>query len=299
MRKTTELKQLLKAPDPLVMPGAHDAFSALLIEQAGFKAIQASGFGISASLLGKPDVALVSFGEMVDQTRRMVNAVNIPIMGDGDTGFGNAVNVYRTVKEFEAAGAAGINLEDQLFPKRCGHMEGKQLISMEEMVGKIKAAVDARTDQDFIINARTDAIAVINFEEAIKRGKAYAEAGADLIFVEAPQTPEQIRTIAQELNAPISINLFDGVVGGRTPIMTIQELKELGVARVSIPVGVAFAAMKGMKNYLKALAENGVIPNHHDLVVPFQEWKETIGLPQYKKMEKQYLPQEIFKDKYK
>lgn len=289
MKKTQRLRQLLDAKDPLLMPGAFDALSGILIQRAGFKAIQATGFGIAASYLGKPDVGLLSFSEMLDQTRRIVQAVDIPVMADGDTGFGNTVNTIRTIQEFEAIGAAGINLEDQVFPKRCGHMEGKQIIPMEEMVCKIRAAADTRKDRDFIINARTDAIAVSGIDEAIHRGNAYAEAGADLIFIEAPQTIEQIQRIADEVKAPVSINLFDAVKGGKTPIVPIQQLKKIGITRVSIPVGVVFSAVKGMENYLKALFENGAIPDRSDLVITFDHWKEMIGLHEVRELEGKYL----------
>ncbi len=298
MRKTTLLKQMLEAREPLVMVGAYDALSAILIERAGFKAIQCSGFGIAASMIAKPDVGLLSYGEMLDQTRRIIQSVDLPVMGDGDTGFGAAVNVVRTVREFEMCGAAGINLEDQVFPKRCGHLEGKEIVSEEEMVGKIQAAVDARMDPDFIINARTDAIAVSGIQEAIKRGKAYAKAGADLIFVEAPHDHDQIKRIVSEIDAPISINLFDAVKGGRTPIMSIPELKELGVARVSIPVGVVFAAVRGMENFLEVIARQGVAPDREDLVVDFSHWKEVVGFPEIKELEHKYLPRQTVRTKY-
>jgi 2-methylisocitrate lyase-like PEP mutase family enzyme len=298
MKKTTLLRNLLEKRDALVMVGAYDAISAILIQRAGFKAIQCSGFGIAASLLGKPDVGLLSYGEMLDQTRKIIQAVNVPVMADGDTGFGTAVNVYRTVQEFEAISAAGVNLEDQVFPKRCGHLEGKEIVSIEEMVGKIEAAKEARQDPDFIINARTDAIAVAGIDEAIRRGNAYAKAGADLIFVEAPQTPEQIRRVVGEIDAPISINLFDGVKGGKTPIVPIEDLRKLGVARVSIPVGVVFAAVRGIENYLKVLAERGVAPDRSDLVVSFDYWKELVGFPEVRELEKRFLPQEAYQSKY-
>lgn len=298
MKKTTLLRQMLSAREPLLMCGAYDALSAILIERAGFKAIQCSGFGIAASMIGKPDVGLLSYGEMLDQTRRIIQAVDLPVMGDGDTGFGAAPNVVRTVKEFEACGAAGINLEDQVFPKRCGHLEGKEIVSEKEMIGKIQAAVDVREDPDFIINARTDAIAVSGIEEAIRRGKAYAKAGADLIFVEAPQNREQIRRIVHEIDAPISINLFDAVKGGKTPIMSIAELKELGVARVSIPVGVVFAAVRGMENFLEVIARQGVAPDRIDLVVSFDHWKEVVGFPEIKELEHKYLPKHLVETKY-
>jgi 2-methylisocitrate lyase-like PEP mutase family enzyme len=288
MKKTEQLRKLLEADDPLLMPGAFDALSGILIQRAGFKAIQATGFGIAASYLGKPDIGLLTFSEMLDQTRRIVQAVDIPVMADGDTGFGDVVNVIRTIREFETAGAAGINLEDQMFPKRCGHMEGKRVVPMGEMVGKIKAAADTRNDPDFIINARTDAIAVAGIDEAIRRGNAYAEAGADLIFVEAPQSLEQIRRIANEVKAYVSVNLFDGVKGGKTPVIPIHELKKIGITRVSIPVGVVFAAVKGMEQYLQALSDHGTMPDRSDLVCTFDHWKEVIGLGAIRENEEKY-----------
>lgn len=299
MKKTTQLKKMLLERKALVVPGAYDALSAMLIEKTGFKAIQVSGFGLAASYLGKPDVGLLTQTEMVNLTRNIANAVDIPVMGDGDTGFGNAINVIRTVREFEVAGCAGMNIEDQVFPKKCGHMEGKQIIPLEEMILKIEAACDARTDHDFVINARTDAISVVGIDEAIKRGKAYAKAGADLIFVEAPKTKEEIKRIINEIGAPVSINLFDGVKGGKTPLMSIEELRELGVARVSIPVGTAFAVVRGVSNYLEALAKEGIIPDRYDLVITFDEWKELVGLPKIKELEKKYLPKEVFEERYR
>jgi methylisocitrate lyase len=235
---------------------------------------------------------------MLDQTRKIVQAVDVPVMADGDTGFGTAVNVYRTVQEFEAISAAGVNLEDQVFPKRCGHLEGKEIVPMDEMVGKIEAAKAARTDPDFIINARTDAIAVNGLDEAIRRGNAYAKAGADLIFVEAPQTADQIQRIVTEIDAPISINLFDGVKGGKTPILPIEELRRLRVARVSIPVGVVFAAVRGMEEYLKVLAARGVAPDRQDLVVTFEYWKQLVGFDGVRELEKRFLPQDVYQQKY-
>jgi len=299
-RKTTQLKEMLESPEALVMPGCYDALSARLIELAGFKAIQCSGFGFAASILCKPDIGLLTFPEMLAQTRNVVNAVSIPVMADGDTGFGNAINVTRTVKEFEAMGAAGINLEDQFFPKRCGHMEGKQIISKEEMLGKIRAAAEARTDPDFIINARTDAVAVSGVDEAIERGNAYAEAGADLIFGEAPTEMDEIKRMIREIHAPVSINLFDGVHGGKTPLVPIKELESWGVARISIPVGVTFAAVRGVKNYLEALAKSpdGLAAGRDDLVVSFDEFKELVGLPEIRKLENKYLPPTTIKAKY-
>ena len=195
MRKTTRLKALIEVPELLVMPGAYDALSAMLIEKAGFQAVQASGFGLAASHLGLPDIGILGFREMLDRTRVLVEAVSIPVMADGDTGFGDAATTWHVVRAFEAAGAAGINLEDQVSPKRCGHFSGKAVIAMDEMIGKLRAAVDARQDKDFVINARTDALQPLGVDEAIRRGNAYAEAGATLIFVDGIETRDEVRRV--------------------------------------------------------------------------------------------------------
>lgn len=297
-KKTTRLKQLILDKKILIMPGAYDVLSAKIIEKAGFQAIQCTGYGIAASVLGKPDVGILSMTEMLNQTRNICTAVNIPVMADGDTGFGNVINTYHTVQAFEAAGAAGINLEDQVFPKRCGHMDGKEVVSLDEMIMKIRAASDARQDGDFVINARTDAIAVYGIEEAIRRGNAYAEAGADLIFVEAPPNIEDIKYIIRSIKAPVSINMTDG---GKTPSATIQQLQEWGAARVSIPVTAVFAAARAVENAMKIILEEGVSPtvNHPEMVYTFKEFTDLVGLEDIKEMEKKYLPQDLLLRKYK
>jgi 2-methylisocitrate lyase-like PEP mutase family enzyme len=294
MKKSTLLKNMIMEKKALVCPGAHDVMSAKLIERAGFKACQVSGFGLSATYLGLPDMAFLSFAEALNFSKNIIDAVDIPVMVDADTGFGNAVNAMRVTEEFIKIGAAGMNIEDQVFPKRCGHLEGKQIIPMEEMVLKIKACIEVKKklDPDFVVNARTDAIAVSGVEEAIKRGNAYAEAGADLIFIEAPRTREDIMRLVKEIKAPISINLFDAVSGGKTPLIDIDELKEMGVARVSIPVGPLFAAVKGMMNYLDVI-KDGIAEGRNDLVVPFAEFKELVGFNKYRELEKKFLPEYI------
>lgn len=294
MKKSTLLKNMIAERKALVCPGAHDVISAKLIERAGFKACQVSGFGLSATYLGLPDMAFLSFAEALNFSKNIIDAINIPVMVDADTGFGNAINAMRVTEEFIKIGAAGMNIEDQVFPKRCGHLEGKQIIPMEEMVLKIQACIEVKKklDPDFVINARTDAIAVSGIEEAIKRGNAYAEAGADLIFIEAPRTREDIKRLAKEIQAPISINLFDAVSGGKTPLIGIDELREMGVARVSIPVGPLFAAIRGMINYLDVI-KDGIAEGRDDLVVPFAEFKELIGFNKYRDLEKKFLPKFI------
>ncbi|HOJ82932.1 MAG TPA: oxaloacetate decarboxylase [Acetomicrobium flavidum] len=294
MKRSTLLKNMIAERKALVCPGAHDVISAKLIERAGFRACQVSGFGLSASYLGLPDMAFLSFSEALDFSKNIIDAVEIPVMVDADTGFGNAINAMRVTEEFIKIGAAGMNIEDQVFPKRCGHLEGKQIIPMEEMVLKIKACIEVKKqlDPDFVINARTDAIAVSGVDEAIRRGNAYADAGADLIFIEAPRTKEDIKRLTREIQAPISINLFDAVSGGKTPLISIDELREMGVARISIPVGPLFAAIRGMINYLDVI-KDGIAEGRDDLVVPFAEFKELIGFNKYRDLEKKYLPEFI------
>lgn len=292
MKKTSLLRKYILERNALVCPGAHDVISAKLIEQSGFKALQVSGFGLSASYLGLPDMAFIGFSDVVHFTKNIVDAVDIPVMADADTGYGNSINAMYVTREFIRAGAAGMNIEDQVFPKRCGHLEGKQIIPLEEMVLKIRACTEARNgiDPDFVINARTDAIAVAGVDEAIRRGNAYAQAGADLIFVEAPRSVEQIEQIVREIKAPVSVNLMDAVVGGKTPLVSIDTLRKLGVARVSIPVGPLFAAVRGMREYLDAIKGDRIAEGRTELVVPFAEFKSLVGFDAFRDLERRYLP---------
>src|SRR5579884_2750249 len=198
MRTTTRLRELLAGPDLLVVPGAYDGLSARLIVQAGFPIVYMTGFGTAASVLGQPDVGLLTMSEMVARASALASVVgDLPLIADADTGYGNPLNVRRTIREYERAGVAGLHIEDQVWPKKCGHMEGKQVIPMEEMVQKVRAAVEARQDPDFVIIARTDAGAVLGFEEALRRARAYREAGADMLFIEAPRSLEELRAIVQ------------------------------------------------------------------------------------------------------
>lgn len=295
MKKSTLLKQYINERKALVCPGAHDAISAKLTEACGFKALQVSGFGLSASYLGLPDMAFIGFSDVLHFSKNVADAVSVPVMADADTGYGNAINAMYVTEQFISAGLAGMNIEDQLFPKRCGHLEGKQVIPMEEMVLKIKAckSVTERLDPDFVINARTDAIAVSGIEEAIKRGNAYADAGADLIFIEAPRTVEQIELAVREIKAPVSINLMDAVSAGKTPLVPIDRLREIGLGRVSIPVGLLFAAVKGMMNYLEAIKGDRIAPGRTDLVADFGDFKKLVGFDKFRDLEKEFLPQFI------
>lgn len=285
MKKTTRLKKLINDPEILIMPGVYDSLSARVAEKCGVKAIQVSGYGLAASYLGMPDVGILTLTQMVDLTRHICNSVDIPVMADGDTGFGNAINLYYAIKDFEAAGAAGVNIEDQVFPKRCGHMDGKQIIPFDEAVKKVEAAVAAKTDPDFIINARTDAIAVSGVDEAIRRGNAFAKAGADLVFVEAPTDPDDIKHVIDSIDAPVSINM---AYGGKTPPVPIKTLEKWGAARVSVPIAAIFAVAKALeKVYTMVLNDQGaeLLKESYD----FQEFTSLMGLPEIRALEQQFV----------
>jgi methylisocitrate lyase len=286
MRRTTRLRELILAPEILVMPGAHDSLVARIIEQAGFQAVTLGGYPATANLLGKPDVSLLSMTEMVEYTRRICGAVDVPVFTDGDTGYGNVTNVYRTVKEMERAGAAGMFIEDQVFPKRCGHMEGKQVIPAEEMVAKIKAALDARIDPDFVIMARTDALAVHGIDEAIRRGNLYRETGADLIFVEAPQTIEDMKRINREIDAP---TLANNVEGGKSPLLTAKELESIGYNVVVFPIASTYCIAKAVTDLMRELKEKGTTKSFLDRMITFTSFNELVGLPDIRKKEEDYL----------
>ena len=293
-RKTTILKKLINDKEILVMPGAHDVLSARIIEAAGFKAVQCSGFGFAASFLGLPDIGILSSSQMRELTFNICHSVDIPVMDDGDDGFGNPVNVHFTVRAFEAAGAAGINLEDQVHPKRCGHITGKRIIPTEEMVLKIQSAREAAIDKDFVINARTDAYGVEGIDEAINRGNAYAKAGADLIFVEAPLSVDGIKRVIKEIDAPVSINLLQG---GKTPLVTIQQLQDWGAARVSIPVTSVMAAAFGVKRALSYVIEHGTI-NGLQEVMEFGEFTDLVRLDKIRELEGMYLSEDEIVRRY-
>lgn len=285
MRKTTRFKQLISDQKILVLPGAYDALSAKIVEQAGFKAVTLGGYPASASLLAKPDVSLLTLSEMVDHLRRIVDAVDIPVFGDGDTGHGNVTNVARTIQLFEKAGAAGLFIEDQVFPKRCGHMEGKQVVLVEEMCAKIKAAVDARRDPDLVIMARTDALAVYGLEAAIERGNRYREAGADLIFIEAPQSIDDMRRITKEVDAPLLANMVEG---GKTPMLSAGELQAIGYSAVAFPLSTLYAAAWALKEVMRKLAREGCTQSHLSQMIAFENFNSLVGLDEIRRNESHY-----------
>jgi methylisocitrate lyase len=224
--------------------------------------------------------------EMVDHIRRICDVVDIPVFTDGDTGYGNVTNVYRTVREMERAGAAGMFIEDQVFPKRCGHTEGKQVIPVEEMVAKIKAALDARVDPDFIITARTDALAVYGIEEAIDRGNLYRETGADMLFVEAPKTIEEMKKINQEIDAP---TLSNNIEGGKTPLLTAKQLEQIGYNVVAFPISSTYCIAKAVTDLMKELEKKGTTETFLDRMVTFTDFNELIGLWNLREKEEMYL----------
>jgi 2,3-dimethylmalate lyase len=281
------LRKLLAGKEIIVAPGAIDALSARLIEQAGFPAVYVSGAGIASSRLGVPDIGLTTLNEVADSAKQIVQATSVPVICDIDTGFGNAINAIRTIREFEMFGAAGVHIEDQITPKRCGHIERKQLIPQEEMVKKIEACVYARKSDDFVIIARTDAIAVNGFEDAISRAKAYGRAGADVLFVEAPRNVDEMKKITELLcEKPLMINMV--TKGGKTPVLPVKELEALGFKIAHYPNLAWTAAIKAMQVVLKELKEKGFVEDEEKLV-SFEEMFEAVDISGFRKLEKRFL----------
>ncbi len=287
MSKCKNLHDLIHARTALLVPGVYDSFSARLVEQAGFRACQVSGFGVAASALGLPDIGILSMRDQINAVQSIAQAVHIPVMADGDTGFGNALNAYHTVRLMEAVGAAGINIEDQTFPKRCGHMNDKSVIPAEEMTQKIRAAVAARRDPHFVINARTDAIAIEGVEAAIERANAYMDAGATLVFVEAPQSLAEIASVVRKVRGPVSVSMT-GAPGGKTPSINLAELRKLRLGRVSYP-GVTLSSAGGaMRRALQALANDGDLHAVEHELMPFSELTSVVGLSAERAREREF-----------
>ena len=286
MKQTSVLRQLLAGKGIVVAPGAHDALTAKIIEKTGFPAVYMTGYGQAASHLGKPDVGLLTMSEMVARAANIVEAVNIPVIADADTGFGNAVNVMRTVREYEKAGVAAIQLEDQVAPKKCGHMTGRQVVPQAEMVGKIKAAVDARRDEELLIIARTDARTVHGIEEALARGKAYEEAGADILFIESPESLEEMKKITSSFKVPVLANMVEG---GRTPLLPVSELAALGYNLVIFPTASTYTMARAMTSLMESLRKTGTTAGMMEQMVTFTEFNELIGLPAIRELESTYV----------
>lgn len=272
MRRTTRLRDLM-AGGTVVAPGVFDGLSARLTQQAGFPAVYASG-GAIARGSGYPDLGLLSFSEVCDRLAQIVDVTDVPVVADGDTGFGNGLNVHRTVRAFERIGVAAVHLEDQTFPKRCGHLDDKSLVPVAEMTQKIRVARRALADPDFVLIARTDAIAVEGFEAALARAEAYAQAGADVLFVEAPESVAQIEAIAERLPQPKLINMF---LGGKTPLVPVARLERLGYRVVIIPSDLQRAAIHAMQQTLAAIARDGDSSSRRDTMASFTEREAIVG----------------------
>jgi 2,3-dimethylmalate lyase len=287
MRVTRRLRELLAGPDLVVAPGAYDGLSARLIAQAGFRVVYMTGFGTAASVLGQPDVGLLTMSEMVGRAAALATvAGDIPLIADADTGYGNPINVRRTIREYEHAGVAGLHIEDQVWPKKCGHMEGKQVIPMDEMVQKIRAAVDARQDPDFVIIARTDAIAVNGLEDALMRGQAYREAGADVLFIEAPRSIADLQAIKQAFpDVPL---LYNWAESGKTPLLSLDDIHALGFKLVIFPVSMLFAATYAMLELLELLKRGETPSAFAERMVTFSQFTQNIGLPEIQELERHY-----------
>jgi len=263
----------------------YDVLSAKIAERAGFHAAVVTGFGVSASYLGEPDFGLMTQSEIMDTTRRICNAVNIGVVVDGDTGFGGALNVQRMVKECIKMGAIGILLEDQTWPKRCGHMKGKSVVPMEEHIQKIKAAVDAREKAQFIITARTDARDPLGLDEAIRRGKAYKEAGADIIFIEAPKTVKELERIASEVPGPLTVNCIEG---GATPVLSLERYHEMGFVSVGYVLSGLFASACALDRTYRHIINFGSTNDIRDEMMDFEEFTDLIDVNEKYRLDEKY-----------
>ncbi len=285
MSTRKQLRSLVEARRGIIVPGAFNALSAKVIADLGFKAIYVTGAGVTNMWFGMPDQGFMGLHEIADHTARIRDAVDVPLIVDADTGFGNALNVRHTVRVLERAGADCIQLEDQIAPKRCGHFAGKEVISTEEAVSKIKAAVDARQDPDFLIMARTDAAATHGFEAAIERAQKFAEAGADILFVEAVTEAEQVRALPQRLAKPQLMNM---VIGGRTPIFNADQLAELGYGIVLYANAALQGAVAGMQKTLTVLRDEKEVQESSGLVASFSERQRLVGKPEWDELESRY-----------
>ena len=285
-RATTRLRTLLARPECLVAPGVADALAARLVARAGFEAAYMTGFGTTLTRLGQPDVGLLTATEMIDNASRIVDACELPVVADADTGYGNPINTRRTIRDYEKTGVAGVHIEDQSWPKRCGHLAGKRVIPTAEMVAKIKAACDARRDSDFVIITRTDAIAVEGLEAALERGERYREAGADVLFIEAPVGREQVDRVAKHFKGvPL---LYNMAASGKTPDLPAGELGRLGFRIAIYPNWVILAAIPAMERMLAELKRTGSVAGMRDQVATFKQFTEIAGLPEVQRLEERY-----------
>ncbi|MEW6262020.1 MAG: oxaloacetate decarboxylase [Thermodesulfobacteriota bacterium] len=283
MKNGRTVRKMIDQGRLLVSMGAFDVLSAKIIEAAGLPSVYVTGYGAAAAILGAPDLGLLASSEMIDQVRRIAAAVECPVIADADTGYGGPANVWRTVREYEAAGVEVIQLEDQEWPKKCGHLEGKRLVPPEEMLRRLRVAVQARRSPDFLIIARTDAVAVEGFTAAMERAQAYREAGADILFVEAPRTVQQMKDIPRLLQAPCLANMVEG---GQTPFKSVSELAELGYAVALYPISALLAAAAAVRRTAEALKQQGSTAALAREMISFSEFNEIIGLDRYLALEK-------------
>ena len=282
MRRTARFRQLIEAPEILLLPGAHDALSLKLLERAGFQAATCGGYAATASLIGQPDVAQLGMSEMADMYARLCDSTELPILADADTGYGGPTNVARMMRAYERAGVAAVFIEDQVSPKRCGHMDGKRVIPANEMVEKLKAALDARIDGALIVMARTDARAVDGLDAAIERAELYRQAGADLLFVEAPLSQDELRRVCSEIAGPC---LANNVEGGKTPVLAAKVLEEMGFAAVTYPVSATYAIAHVLGELYAALKRDGTTAAMASRMLDFDAFNELIGLPALRERE--------------
>ena len=287
MRHSTRLRQMLDESEIIVLPGAYDALTARLAERAGFSAVFTTGFGFAATVLGVPDYGLLTMSETIDRVRHVVRTLNVPLVADMDTGYGNALNVVRTVRECVALGVGGIILEDQEWPKKCGHFEGKRVIPAEEQAAKLRAAADARDGDDLVIIGRTDARQPLGLEEAIRRGRMYRDAGADVVFVEAPRSVDELKEVAAAIpDTPLFANMIEG---GKTPLLSSAELRELGYKLVVYPLSALFSAAKAVEDTYRTLFEDQSTASRQDAMLSFEEFEEVIGVPAWRELESRYV----------
>lgn len=269
------LRALVSKKQGLVVPGAYDGVSARLVQDAGFPAVYMTGYGTAASRLGLPDLGFAGLGEMVDHARNLAAILDVPLIADADTGYGNALNVRRTVQMYEAAGVAALHIEDQVTPKRCGHLSGHQIVSRSEFVGKIRAAVEARTDPGMMIIARTDAISAVDLDEALWRGEAAAKAGADVLFIEAPRTEAQVEQVARAFQTPL---LYNYASGGRSPLLPFPRLRELGFAIILLPVDTLLVAVQAIRAFLGEVKRRDDVRSLAERYMAFGDFNELIGV---------------------
>jgi carboxyvinyl-carboxyphosphonate phosphorylmutase len=285
-KNKSSLRQKIRSRDSIiVMPGVFDALTARIAQHVGFDAMFQTGYGSAASLLGMPDFGFLNAGETVDNARRIIRAVDSPVIVDVDTGYGNPLSVWRLVRDLESMGAAGIFLEDQVWPKRCGHMQGKSIIPKDEYILKLKAALDARKSQDFIVVARTDARASVGLNEAINRGKAYFMAGADVIFIEAPTSTKELSKIANEIDAPLVANMIEE---GVTPTLSAQQLFSMGYNIALFPLSALYAATFAIMKVFSELKKTGTSGRGRRMMVTFNEFNKLVDLQKYMELERRY-----------